>query len=188
MSNKNDWYLVELFNAGELYYPDLVSSPTFIVDTISRDGMIYFSDNGYLITPEVFELLRSNNLTGVNINEPTVKFSIQHNMKHPNQKIPTWYRVIPFPLPEDGTLREMFLDDKKNLIISSRIKDILTTSDNKRIRMKRAKFHPYENKVENKTIEENKDKEVFDDKKENPLKGIFIFLMVMALIAYWFFK
>lgn len=189
MSNKSDWYLLELFNAGELYYPNFESAPTFIVDTISRDGIIYFNDNGYLLTPATFEILRDCGLTGVNINEPEVKFSIQHNMKHPNQKIPTWYRMVPFYLPEDGTMREVFLDKNKNLIVSARIKDVLMKAqDERKIRLKRAKFYPYENKVEKEIIEESKEKEVFEPEKESPMRGIVIFVIVMALIAYWFFK
>lgn len=189
VSNKSDWYLLEFFNAGELYYPNFESSPTFIVDTISRDGIIYFRDGGYLLTPETLELLKDSGLTGVNINEPDVKFSMQHNMKHPNQKIPTWYRMVPFFLPEDGTMREVFLDSNRNLIVSARIKDVLMKAhEEKRIRLKRVKIYPYENKHEEKIIEENKEQEVFDNNKENPLKGIIIFVAVMALIAYWFFK
>lgn len=126
MSKQSDWYLVEPFEAGELFYKDPFSSPTFIVDTISRDGIIYFNENGYLITPIFLEILQKNNLTGIHIDgKPDAKFSVQHNMKYPNQSLPQWYRMIPFILPEDGSMREVYLDDRKNLIVSERIKNVL---------------------------------------------------------------
>lgn len=190
MSKKSDWYLVEPFEAGELFYKDPFSSPTFIVDTISRDGIIYFNENGYLITPALFQILKQNNLVGVNIDlEPDAKFSVQHNMKYPNQSLPQWHRMIPFILPEDGSMREIYLDSRKNLIISERIKNVLDKAvAEKKIRLKRVKFHPYQNKEEEEIEEANTEKEVFKEEKESPIKGIIIFLIVMSAIAYWFFK
>jgi len=102
-------------------------------------------------------------------------------MEHPNKTIPKWYRLIPFSKGEER--KEIYLNENNDLIVNERILNLL-----KRHRVKRLKIEEYEDEHEAKIIEEEKAKPVFITDKNNTMKQIIIFIVIMAVVAYWFFN
>lgn len=58
----------------------------------------------------------------------------------------------------------------------------------KRHRVRRLKIEEYEDEHEAKIIEEEKAKPVFIAEQNNTMKQIIIFIVIMSVVAYWFFN
>ncbi|MDW1257591.1 hypothetical protein, partial [Klebsiella pneumoniae] len=124
------YYYFQPFRSGSVSYDS--NGATYIIDILSRDDILYFDDYDYLITENALEVLQKSNLKGVNIDNADVKFSIKHNIKYKNQKIPKFYRFLPTQI-EGNELKEIFLDENANLIINKRIKNIITDKESFRL-------------------------------------------------------
>ena len=140
---------------------------------------------GYLISERALEVLKKHNLTGVKVDNATVKFSAKHNIRYKNQTLPKFYRLIPTEIV-DNELREMFLDENYNLIINKRIKDIITNKD--LMRLQRSYFEEIELEDVLDDYEDEAETPVYKNENKSSLKQIIIFTVVMALVAYLFFK
>ena len=90
--------------------------------------LLSFDDGLQEVYTVIYPILKKHNLTGVKVDNATVKFSAKHNIRYKNQTLPKFYRLIPTEIV-DNELREMFLDENYNLIINKRIKDIITNKD-----------------------------------------------------------
>lgn len=130
------YYMLKPFRIGILENDITVkeSEQYVIIDIISGEEILYCDDNCYLITPTLLKSLKDSNLTGVNVVKPkNMKFSIEHNMKHPNKSLREWYRLIPFKY-DSSKNQEIFLDQYDNLIINERIKNIIYNKDVHRVK------------------------------------------------------
>lgn len=177
------YYYFQPFKAGSVSYDN--SGTTYIIDILSRDDILYFDDYDYLITENALKVLKDSNLTGVNIDNATVKFSIKHNIKHQNQKLPKFYRFIPTE-NEETNLKEIFLDENYNLIINKRIKDIISKKD--RFRLEHGRFQEIVNDDDIVMQQENDAAPVYKEEMKTTKKQIIYFLIIIAGIAYTFFR
>lgn len=177
------YYYFQPFRAGSVSYDN--NGATYIIDILSRDDILYFDDYDYLITENALDVLKKNNLTGVNIDNANVKFSIKHNIKYQNQKLPKFYRFIPSE-NEESNLKEIFLDENQNLIINKRIKKIFTNKET--FRLEHGRFQEIVNDDDIALQEENESKPVFKEEVKTTKKQIIYFLIIMAGVIYTFFK
>ncbi|EIS4461261.1 hypothetical protein [Enterobacter asburiae] len=179
------YYKVKPFRIG-MIEKDLnikESEQYVIIDLISSEDLLYCDDNCFLITPKLLLDLKNNNLTGVNVLKPkNMKFSIQHNMKHPNKRMRDWYRLIPFRYDQTKQ-QEIFLDHNDNLIVNERIFQLF-----KKHRIIRANYIEHHLDEDNAYEEEVAEKPVFKAQTNNNYKEIIIFIIIMFTIAYMFFK
>lgn len=182
-----DYFYFKPFRSGSVSYPQK-NEAIYIIDILTRDDIIYFDDFGYLITQRALEVLQENNLKGVKVDHAVVKFSIQHNMKYKDQKVPKYYRLIPLPY-DDKELKEVFLDEQYNLIINDRIKEaLLNNVALNKLRLKHAFFDEVVlNDVVDKT-EEDEEEPVLKSEVKSWKRQIIIFTAVMAIVGYFFFK
>ena len=166
-------YVIHPFVAGECS-----------IDNFESEEIVYCDPGCYLISRSLLNTLIESNVDCVNIikhEDLKIKFSVKHNMEHPNKTIPKWYRLIPFNKGEER--KEIYLNEKNDLIVNERILNLL-----KRHRVKRLKIEEYEDEHEAKIIEEENAKPVFITDKNNTMKQIIIFIVIMAVVAYWFFN
>lgn len=180
----SDYFYFKPFRSGSVSYPKQ-NEAIYIIDVLSRDDIIYFDDFGYLITEKALEVLKEHNLTGVKVDNATVKFSAKHNIKYKNQILPKFYRLIPTEIV-DNELREMFLDENYNLIINKRIKDIITNKD--LMRLHRSYFEEIDLEDVLDDYEDEKETPVYKEENKSTTKQIVIFTVIMAFVAYLFFK
>ena len=138
-----------------------------------------------MITEKALEVLKEHNLTGVKVDNATVKFSAKHNIRYKNQTLPKFYRLIPTEIV-DNELREMFLDENYNLIMNKRIKDIITNKD--LMRLQRSYFEEIELEDALDDYEDKSETPVYKEENKSKTKQIIIFIFVMAFVAYLFFK
>ena len=108
-----DYFYFKPFRSGSVSFPR-PNEAIYVIDVLSRDDIVYFDDFGYLISERALEVLKKHNLTGVKVDNATVKFSAKHNIRYKNQTLPKFYRLIPTEIV-DNELREMFLDENYNL-------------------------------------------------------------------------
>lgn len=114
-----------------------------------------------------------------------LNLAAKHNIRYKNQTLPKFYRLIPTEIV-DNELREMFLDENYNLIINKRIKDIITNKD--LMRLQRSYFEEIELEDVLDDYEDEAETPVYKNENKSSLKQIIIFTVVMALVAYLFFK
>lgn len=180
-NKEEEYYYFYPFTAGSI---NISSSGeiTYVVDVLSRDDIVYFQDGAYLIKDKALNVLKSAGLTGVKVDHANVKFSAKHNMRYKKQTLPKYYRLIPQYLDGDE-LKEMFLDEAHNLVINRRIKNVI---DNPKLRLKWAKYVEvdYDAVVD---ITQEDEEPVFKPENKSALKQIIIFVVVVSLIAGWFF-
>jgi len=180
-NKEGEYYYFYPFTAGSI---SRLSSGeiTYVVDVLSRDDIIYFQDGAYLIKDKALDVLKSAGLTGVKVDHANVKFSAKHNMRYKKQTLPKYYRLIPQYL-EGDELKEMFLDEAHNLVINRRIKKAI---DEPKLRLKWAKYVEvdYDDVVD---ITQQDEEPVFKPETKSAMKQIFIFVVVVGLIAAWFF-
>lgn len=179
-----DYFYFKPFRSGSVSFPR-PNEAIYVIDVLSRDDIVYFDDFGYLISERALEVLKKHNLTGVKVDNATVKFSAKHNIRYKNQTLPKFYRLIPTEIV-DNELREMFLDENYNLIINKRIKDIITNKD--LMRLQRSYFEEIELEDVLDDYEDEAETPVYKNENKSSLKQIIIFTVVMALVAYLFFK
>ncbi|EFS8618517.1 hypothetical protein HWS29_004445 [Salmonella enterica] len=179
-----DYFYFKPFRSGSVSFPRQ-NEAIYVIDVLSRDDIVYFDDFGYLISERALEVLKKHNLTGVKVDNATVKFSAKHNIRYKNQTLPKFYRLIPTEIV-DNELREMFLDENYNLIINKRIKDIITNKD--LMRLQRSYFEEIELEDVLDDYEDEAETPVYKNENKSSLKQIIIFTVVMALVAYLFFK
>lgn len=177
-------YVIHPFIAGECSIDKFESEEIAVIDIITREEIVYCDPGCYLISRSLLNTLIESNVDCVNIikhEDLKIKFSVKHNMEHPNKRIPKWYRLIPFKKGEKS--KEIYLNENNDLIVNERILNLL-----KRHRVIRLKIEEYEDEHEAKIIEEEKAKPVFITEKNNTMKQIIIFSVIMSVVAYWFFK
>ncbi|HCS7306673.1 TPA: hypothetical protein OR428_004026 [Escherichia coli] len=182
------YYMLKPFRIGILENDITVkeSEQYVIIDIISGEEILYCDDNCYLITPTLLKSLKDSNLTGVNVVKPkNMKFSIEHNMKHPNKSLREWYRLIPFKY-DSSKNQEMFLDQYDNLIINERIKNIIYNKDIHRV--KRAFITEYEMDKVVHHDEEIIEQPVFKKENKTTFKDWCVFMFILITIIYLFFK
>ena len=172
-----DYFYFKPFRSGSVSFPR-PNEAIYVIDVLSRDDIVYFDDFGYLISERALEVLKKHNLTGVKVDNATVKFSAKHNIRFKNQTLPKFYRLIPTEIV-DNELREMFL-------INKRIKDIITNKD--LMRLQRSYFEEIELEDVLDDYEDEAETPVYKNENKSSLKQIIIFTVVMALVAYLFFK
>lgn len=184
-NKKTEYYLIQPFEAGEVELSQLKkeSEQTVIIDTLSRDDILYCAEGCYLITEELFKSLKDSGLTGVNVVKPkNIKFSAKHNIDYPNQTMPDFTRLIVFPFDESKS-QEMFLNKNNNLVINSRMKRIF---DNHRtLRCKKYDYTLEEvNEYDDFDLIENP---VFKKEKNNKGRNAVIFSVVIISVMMLFF-
>lgn len=69
-----DYFYFKPFRSGSVSFPR-ANEAIYVIDVLSRDDIVYFDDFGYLISERALEVLKKHNLTGVKVDNATVKFS-----------------------------------------------------------------------------------------------------------------
>ncbi|EDS7657946.1 hypothetical protein C0N38_004296 [Salmonella enterica subsp. enterica serovar Oranienburg] len=180
-------YVIHPFIAGECSIDKFESEEIVVIDITTREEIVYCDPGCYLITKSLLDTFIENNVDCVNIithEDLKIKFSVKHNMKYPNKKIQEWYRMIPFPKDSGGDPKEIYLNENNELIINERVFNLLKDKEHW---LERALIEKYEDEHEAKIIEEEKAKPVFITEKNNTMKQIIIFSVIMSVVAYWFF-
>ncbi len=88
---------------------------------------MYCDPGCYLISRSLLNTLIESNVDCVNIikhEDLKIKFSVKHNMEHPNKRIPKWYRLIPFKKKGEKS-KEIYLNENNDLIVNERILNLL---------------------------------------------------------------
>ncbi|MBZ6397562.1 MULTISPECIES: hypothetical protein [Pantoea] len=187
--DKENKYLIKPFKVGECSIDEYESNEIVIIDIISRERLLYCEPGCYLVSTPLLLSLKENNVVDLNViphEELNIKFSALHNMENPNKTIPRWHRIIPFGRDlNDKREKEIYLNERDELIINERIKNILMEHKEK---LKRTKIYEYSDFDVDDFVKENDPKPVFKKEKNEIAKGIAIFALVMGLVAYWFFN
>lgn len=181
-------YTVHPFVVGECAKDKFESEEVVAIDIISREELCYCEPDCYLISTRLLNTLVENNVSGVNVikhEDLKIKFSVKHNIDYKNKSIPKWHRLIPFTKTEDIKNQEIYLNDKGEMVINDRIYTLLKHKEH---RIKRALIEEYEDEKEKIIIEEEKPKPVFKEENNTTKKQVITFVLIMAAVAYWFFK
>ncbi|EPF5079398.1 hypothetical protein ACSSUQ_004236 [Yersinia enterocolitica] len=180
-------YVIQPFTVGMSSIDKFESEEVVIIDIITREEIAYCEPNCYLISDDLLKTLIKNNVDCVNIlknDDMNIKFSILHNMKFQNKRVPRWNRMIAFKKDYDKKeFKEIYINSDNELVINQRVLDLI-----KKHRVKRALIQDHKNEIESKIVEEEKAQPIYKLEKNNNLRSTLIFVVIMSLIAYWFFK
>lgn len=180
------FYEIKPIKVGSLTYTSSV--PTFSIDLVSRDEIVYFENDRYpelMVTEQLKNKLLSENLTGFTFLEFNKMFSVEHDMEHPNKKLPKWYRMTILRQNKD-IQTDFYLTDDNKMIINSKSKNFLMEN----ARLKRCTFDKIRHdKLEtNNSTDMEEEKPIFKQEKEKPLIGILAIILIVAVIGYLVFN
>lgn len=179
------FYEIKPIKVGNVVYPQN-KNPIFSIDLISRDEILFFDSESYpelMVSEKLYNKLKNESFTGFSFPEYTKEFSIQHDIDHPNKRLPDWIRMMPFRNEQQSNL-DMCLTNDNKLIISSALKNFLQEN----ARIKRCTFEKIIVEHEVKKNEVENSQPIFKQEKEKPLIGILAVFVIVAIIGYIVFN
>lgn len=178
-------YEIKPIKVGTLTYTSSV--PSFSIDLVSRDELVYFENDKYpevMVSEELKDKLLAENFSGIAFLDFNKMFSVEHDIEHPNKKLPNWYRMTILRESKNQET-DFYLTDDNRMFLNSRAKSFLIEN----ARLKRCTFEKIKNdKNQSKIVVENEEKPIFKQEKEKPLIGILAVIVVVAIIGYIVFN
>lgn len=178
-------YEIKPIKVGNVVYPQN-KTPIFSIDLVSRDEIVFFDSESYpelMVSRELYEKISKESFTGFSFPDHVKEFSIQHDINHPNKKLPDWIRMMPYRNEQQNVL-DMYLTNDNKIFVNSQFKKFLQEN----ARVKRCTFEKItvENEVKKNELEQNQP--IFKQEKEKPLIGILAVFIVVAIIGYIVFN
>lgn len=176
-------YEIKPIKAGILTYTG--STPTFSIDLISRDEIVYFESDRYpevMITKKLKNKLEKENFSGITFLDFNKIFSLEHEIEHPGKELPQWVRMT-ILRENENKATDFYLTDDNKMIINDKVKSFLEENS----RLKRCSFEKIDKDkvITNQT--DNSEKPIFKQEKEKPLIGILVVAIIVAIIGYVIF-